>query len=124
MLDIKFIRENAELVRQGAVDKHITCDVDRLLEVDKRRRELQLEVDKLRTEGRLETFASYLCTSNPQPAPPAANAYLNAVEAAGIAEFVFGGPVNSGKAPPCDPQAPLGGLVGQSGVFPQLQPLP
>lgn len=50
MLDIKFIRENAELVRQGAVDKHITCDVDRLLEVDKRRRELQLEVDKLRTE--------------------------------------------------------------------------
>ncbi len=80
--------------------------------------------DKLRTEGHLETFASYLCTSNPQPAPPAANAYLNAIEAAGIAEFVFGGPLNNGKAPPCDPQAPLGGLVGQSGVFPQLQPLP
>jgi phospholipid/cholesterol/gamma-HCH transport system substrate-binding protein len=80
--------------------------------------------DKLRTEGHLETFASYLCTSNPQPAPPAANAYLNAVEAAGIEEFVFGGALNNGKAPPCDPQAPLGGLVGQSGVFPQLQPLP
>jgi len=50
MLDIKFIRENAELVKQGAADKHITCDVDRLLEVDKRRRELQVELEKLRGE--------------------------------------------------------------------------
>ncbi len=80
--------------------------------------------DKLRTEGHLETFASYLCTANPQPAPPAANQYLNAAEAAGIAEFVFGGPENTGRAPVCDPQAPLGRLAGQSGVFPRLQPLP
>jgi len=50
MLDIKFIRENAELVKQGAADKHIRCDVDRLLEVDKRRRELQVELEKLRGE--------------------------------------------------------------------------
>jgi len=48
MLDIKFIRENAEAVKAGAAAKRITCDVDRLLEVDKKRRELQLELDGLR----------------------------------------------------------------------------
>jgi hypothetical protein len=31
MLDIKFIRENADLVKQAAKDKRITCDVDRLI---------------------------------------------------------------------------------------------
>ena len=49
MLDIKFIRENAGLVKQAAADKHIPCDVDRLIEVDKKRRELQVELDGLRT---------------------------------------------------------------------------
>ncbi len=48
MLDIKFIRENAERVKRGAVAKRIACDVDRLLEVDRRRRELQQELDRLR----------------------------------------------------------------------------
>ena len=42
MLDIKFIRENAAAVKKGAADKHIQCDVDRLLAVDERRRALQL----------------------------------------------------------------------------------
>ena len=41
-----------------------------------------------------------------------------------IDQFVFGGAENRGKAPPCDPQAPLGRIVGQSGRFPRLQPLP
>lgn len=48
MLDIKYIRENAERVRQAAVDKRIACDVDRLLAVDQRRRELQQQLDSLR----------------------------------------------------------------------------
>lgn len=48
MLDIKFIRENAELVKRSAAAKRIGCDVDRLLDVDRRRRELQLELDGLR----------------------------------------------------------------------------
>ena len=52
MLDIKFIRENADLVIKGAADKHIPCDVHRLIEVDKRRRELQMELDALRTQVR------------------------------------------------------------------------
>ncbi|MET0206665.1 MAG: MlaD family protein [Thermoleophilaceae bacterium] len=84
--------------------------------------------DKLNTEGHLEVFGSYLCTSNPTPAAPAANpdpAFKYPEETAELVEhFVFGVPENVGKAPPCDPQAPLGGQIGQSGLFPRLQPLP
>jgi seryl-tRNA synthetase len=50
MLDIKFIREHADAVRQAAADKRIACDVDRLLEVDRRRRDLQQQLDGLRTQ--------------------------------------------------------------------------
>ncbi|MFQ5462004.1 MAG: serine--tRNA ligase [Phycisphaerae bacterium] len=52
MLDIKFIRENVERVKAGAADKRIHCDVDRLVEVDRRRRELQVQLDAYRTEVR------------------------------------------------------------------------
>ena len=38
MLDIKFIRENAELVQEGAKKKHIDFDVQKLLEVDDKRK--------------------------------------------------------------------------------------
>ena len=50
MLDVKFIRENSDLVKKSAVDKRIDCDVDRLLEVDEKRRALQADLDALRTE--------------------------------------------------------------------------
>jgi phospholipid/cholesterol/gamma-HCH transport system substrate-binding protein len=81
---------------------------------------------KLASEGHLEVFGSYLCTSNPTPAPPAANPFaLYPQETADLAaHFIFGIPENVGKAPPCDPQAPLGRIIGQSGLFPHLQPLP
>ena len=73
----------------------------------------------------LPVFGSYLCTSNPTPAPPAANAYLSAQLAGEISKFVFGfGTENVGRAPPCVQQAPLGGIIGQAGRFPALQPLP
>ena len=52
MLDIKFIRENADLVKRGAADKRIDCDVDGLIEADRRRRELQVRLDALRTQVR------------------------------------------------------------------------
>ncbi len=48
MLDIKFIRENLDLIRKSAADKRIACDVDRLIEVDRNRRALQSELDSLR----------------------------------------------------------------------------
>ncbi len=81
--------------------------------------------DKLRTEGHLEVFGSYLCTSNPVPAPPApAEPWLPPDLVQLIQRFVYGGPENAGAEPPCDPQAPLGRFVDQAGAFPHLQPLP
>ena len=50
MLDIKFIRENKELVDLGAKKKHIDFDVEALLKIDDRRRELTVEIDKKRAE--------------------------------------------------------------------------
>jgi phospholipid/cholesterol/gamma-HCH transport system substrate-binding protein len=81
--------------------------------------------DRLARGEPLPVFGSYLCTSNPTPAPPAPNAYLSAQLAGEIGKFVFGfGTENVGRAPPCVEQAPLGGIIGQAGRFPALQPLP
>jgi phospholipid/cholesterol/gamma-HCH transport system substrate-binding protein len=80
--------------------------------------------DKLATEGHLEVFGSYLCTNRAVPPPPEPNEWISATVAAQIDQFIFGGNTNRGKAPPCDPQAPLGRLLGQAGSFPHLEPLP
>jgi seryl-tRNA synthetase len=48
MLDLKFIRANPELVKEGARKKHVACDVDRLLALDEDRRALGTQVDELR----------------------------------------------------------------------------
>jgi phospholipid/cholesterol/gamma-HCH transport system substrate-binding protein len=81
--------------------------------------------DRLSRGQPLPVFGSYLCTSNPTPAPPSPNAYLSERLAAEIQKFVFGiGTDNAGRAPPCEAQAPLGRIIRQSGLFPQLQPLP
>ncbi|PCI29746.1 serine--tRNA ligase [Candidatus Wolfebacteria bacterium] len=50
MLDIKFIRENPELIEHAAKKKHINFDVKKLLRVDDRRRELIALVDQKRAE--------------------------------------------------------------------------
>jgi seryl-tRNA synthetase len=52
MVDIKLIRENPDLFRKAAADKRIPCDLDRLLAVDRRRRELQLQLDTLREKAK------------------------------------------------------------------------
>jgi seryl-tRNA synthetase len=52
VLDLKFIRDNPDLVRAGATKKRITCDIDRILALDERRRALILETDSLRSEQR------------------------------------------------------------------------
>ncbi len=49
MLDIKFIRENADLVKAGAKKKRLDVDVDKLLVVDTRRKELIAAVEAART---------------------------------------------------------------------------
>ena len=50
MLDAKFIRQNAELVKAGAKKKRIECDVDGLIALDSERRELGQRVDELRSK--------------------------------------------------------------------------
>jgi phospholipid/cholesterol/gamma-HCH transport system substrate-binding protein len=77
-------------------------------------------------QGRpLPVFGSYLCGTTPVPAAPAAvDPYWPASLVDRVNEFVYGGTNNTGRAPPCEAQAPLGELIGQSGAYPQLQPLP
>ncbi|OGG75978.1 serine--tRNA ligase [Candidatus Kaiserbacteria bacterium RIFCSPLOWO2_01_FULL_54_22] len=50
MLDIKFIRENKDIVAAGAKKKHIEVDLDKLLALDDKRRELQATFDSKRAE--------------------------------------------------------------------------
>lgn len=50
MLDIKYIRENADAVQKMATDKGYDVSIAELLEVDKKRRALLSEIDSLRAE--------------------------------------------------------------------------
>jgi len=48
MLDIKFIRENKDIVAAGAKKKHITIDLDKLLALDDQRKEFLQTVEEKR----------------------------------------------------------------------------
>ncbi len=50
MLDIKFIRENKELIAMAAVKKHLSFKVEELLALDDKRRTLMAGVEKRRAE--------------------------------------------------------------------------
>jgi seryl-tRNA synthetase len=50
MLDIRFIRENADLVSERSKQKGYEVDIRRLLEVDEKRRSLSVEIEKIRAE--------------------------------------------------------------------------
>lgn len=50
MVDINFIRENAEKIKKTVLGKKIDLDVDLLLEVDQKRRELLSKVEELRRQ--------------------------------------------------------------------------
>ena len=50
MLDIKFIRENPDKVKEACQKKQVDCDIDEFLEVDKKRRELMQEVEVLKSK--------------------------------------------------------------------------
>lgn len=50
MLDIKFIRENLDLVKAGAKKKHIEVDLDQLITSDEKRRALIQEVESARAK--------------------------------------------------------------------------
>lgn len=48
MLDIKFIRENKDLIKKNCLDRRVKIDIDKLLELDQTRRELLQKTDGLR----------------------------------------------------------------------------
>jgi seryl-tRNA synthetase len=50
MLDIKFIKENKEAVAEAAKNKNIDLNLDKLLSIDEKRRELMTELDKIRAD--------------------------------------------------------------------------
>ena len=50
MLDIKFIRENKDIVKAGAKKKHVDVDIEKLLTLDDERLKTLKEVEDLRAE--------------------------------------------------------------------------
>ncbi len=50
MLDIKFIRENLDIVKEAARKKHIGVDLDRLIAVDDARREIMSRTEERKAE--------------------------------------------------------------------------
>ena len=50
MLDIKFIRENKEIVQEGAKKKRIDIDIGKLIALDDERLKQLKEVEDLRSE--------------------------------------------------------------------------
>lgn len=50
MLDIQFIRENADLVQEKSTQKGVQVDVQQLLGFDEKRRELIVQVDEIRRQ--------------------------------------------------------------------------
>ena len=57
MLDIKFIRENKDIVIAGARKKRIKIDIEKLLDLDTKRRELQVSVDDKRAQQNIASTA-------------------------------------------------------------------
>jgi len=50
MLDIKYIRENADKIKEAVKNKNIALNIDELLNLDKKRRELEVKIDELRAK--------------------------------------------------------------------------
>ncbi len=52
MMDIKQVRENPDRFKEASRLKNVPCDIDKLIEVDARRRAVQQELESLRTQSR------------------------------------------------------------------------
>src|SRR5262245_25542409 len=50
MLDLKFVREHPDVVKAAAKKKRMSVDVDAVLELDRKRRELVTKLDQDRAE--------------------------------------------------------------------------
>src|SRR3989344_5766836 len=50
MIDLKLLRENPDSVKKAAKDKNVAVDIDHILEIDAKHRELYQLVQQLRTD--------------------------------------------------------------------------
>ncbi len=50
MLDIKLVREQPDIVKEACKNRQVECDVDRMVELDKKRRQLMQEIEQLRSQ--------------------------------------------------------------------------
>lgn len=50
MIDIQLLRDNPKLIEQKSAEKGYTVDANRILALDEKRREMQQQIDELRTE--------------------------------------------------------------------------
>ncbi|MBU0750368.1 serine--tRNA ligase [Patescibacteria group bacterium] len=50
MLDIQFIRENADVIKEGARKKHVDIDIDKLISIDDKRKTLRGQMDEKKAE--------------------------------------------------------------------------
>jgi phospholipid/cholesterol/gamma-HCH transport system substrate-binding protein len=77
----------------------------------------------LKLKTGLEVFGSYLCTTNPVAnLSPTVGALLPQATLDLVERFAFQG--GNVPAPPCKPQAPLGRLLNQPGVYPHVEQAP
>ena len=53
MLDIKFIRQNPEIVKEGCRKKQVDIDINRLLELDEKRRDILQKIENLRRQSNI-----------------------------------------------------------------------
>ena len=50
MLDINFLRQNVDFVKSGVAKKKFDCDIDAVLEIDKKRRSIVTSTEQLRAQ--------------------------------------------------------------------------
>ena len=72
MLDIKFIRENTEAVKANLVNRHNDFDLDEVIELDRKRRELLQMTEALKSERNAKTkkIAIFLCLNKTKLSNP------------------------------------------------------
>ncbi|MCC6964230.1 MAG: serine--tRNA ligase [candidate division Zixibacteria bacterium] len=68
MLDLKFIRENTDLVKRGVANKNSKVDIDQILDSDRRRRELLTALEALREKRNKVTGEIAVMKKNKQDA--------------------------------------------------------
>jgi len=70
MLDLKFIRENTDKVKAGLAAKRATVDLDALLQLDTRRRQLVFKIDELKAKKNAANDEISLLIKNKQDPKP------------------------------------------------------